>query len=96
MNGTRGLLAGAGVGLALTGAAVAQETIKVGLLHPLSGTMAISEMTLKDKVLMMSAAQNAKGGVLGKQLEPVVVDPASDWPLFARKCARSRGVSDVA
>ncbi|MEA1048317.1 urea ABC transporter substrate-binding protein [Lamprobacter modestohalophilus] len=61
------------------------ETIKVGVLHSLSGTMAISETTLKDTVLMLIEEQNEKGGVLGKQLEAVVVDPASDWPLFAEK-----------
>jgi urea transport system substrate-binding protein len=61
----------------------AQDTIKVGVLHSLSGTMAISETTLKDTVLMMIEEQNRKGGLLGKQLEAVVVDPASDWPLFA-------------
>jgi len=66
-------------------AAMAAETIKVGVLHSLSGTMAISETTLKDTVLMMIADQNEKGGLLGKQLEPVVVDPASNWPLFAEK-----------
>lgn len=65
--------------------AQAQETIKVGVLHSLSGTMAISETTLKDTVLMMIDEQNKKGGILGKQLEAVVVDPASDWPLFAEK-----------
>ncbi len=59
--------------------------IKVGVLHSLSGTMAISETTLKDTMLMLIDQQNAKGGVLGKQLEAVVVDPASDWPLFAEK-----------
>jgi urea transport system substrate-binding protein len=63
----------------------AQDTIKVGVLHSLSGTMAISETTLKDTVLMMIDAQNKKGGLLGKKLEAVVVDPASDWPLFAEK-----------
>ncbi|MFT5661318.1 MAG: urea transport system substrate-binding protein [Sulfurimonas sp.] len=63
----------------------AAETIKVGVLHSLSGTMAISETTLKDTVLMMIEEQNKKGGVLGKKLEPVVVDPASNWPLFAEK-----------
>ena len=63
----------------------AQETIKVGVLHSLSGTMAISESVLKDTVLMMIADQNAKGGLLGKKLEAVVVDPASNWPLFAEK-----------
>tara|TARA_R110001606_G_scaffold399306_1_gene584289 strand:+ start:17877 stop:19175 length:1299 start_codon:yes stop_codon:yes gene_type:complete len=66
-------------------AALAADTIKVGVLHSLSGTMAISESTLKDTVLMMIKEQNAKGGVMGKKLEPVVVDPASDWPLFAEK-----------
>lgn len=63
----------------------AEETIKVGVLHSLSGTMAISETTLKDTVLMMIEEQNKKGGVLGRKLEPVVVDPASNWPLFAEK-----------
>ncbi len=61
------------------------DTIKVGILHSLSGTMAISETSLKDVILMMIEDVNAKGGVLGKQLEPVVVDPASNWPLFAEK-----------
>ncbi|GAB5412987.1 MAG: urea ABC transporter substrate-binding protein [Congregibacter sp.] len=61
------------------------EPIKVGVLHSLSGTMAISETTLKDTVLMLVEAQNAKGGLLGRPLEAVVVDPASDWPLFAEK-----------
>ena len=61
------------------------ETIKVGVLHSLSGTMAISETTLKDTMLMLVEEQNKKGGLLGKKLEPVVVDPASDWPLFAEK-----------
>jgi len=63
----------------------AQEPIKVGVLHSLSGTMAISETTLKDTVLMMVEEQNQKGGVLGRPLEAVVVDPASDWPLFAER-----------
>jgi urea transport system substrate-binding protein len=66
-------------------AAAADDTIKVGVLHSLSGTMAISETTLKDTVLMLIAEQNKKGGVLGKKLEAVVVDPASNWPLFAEK-----------
>ena len=61
------------------------EPIKVGILHSLSGTMAISETTLKDTMLMLIEEQNKKGGVLGRKLEPVVVDPASDWPLFATK-----------
>ncbi len=63
----------------------AADTIKVGVLHSLSGTMAISETTLKDTVLMLIDEQNKKGGLLGKKLEPVVVDPASNWPLFAEK-----------
>ncbi|NDA46706.1 MAG: urea ABC transporter substrate-binding protein, partial [Alphaproteobacteria bacterium] len=61
------------------------NTIKIGILHSLSGTMAISETTLKDVMLMLIEDQNKKGGVLGKKLEAVVVDPASDWPLFAEK-----------
>ena len=63
----------------------ADETIKVGVLHSLSGTMAISETTLKDTVLMLIEEQNKKGGLLGKKLEPVVVDPASNWPLLQKK-----------
>jgi urea transport system substrate-binding protein len=59
--------------------------IKVGILHSLSGTMAISETTLKDVMLMLIEQQNAKGGLLGRKLEAVVVDPASNWPLFAEK-----------
>ncbi|CAM3701520.1 urea ABC transporter substrate-binding protein [Parendozoicomonas haliclonae] len=66
-------------------AQAAEDTIKVGVLHSLSGTMAISETTLKDTVLMMIEKQNKEGGLLGKKLEPVVVDPASNWPLFAEK-----------
>ncbi len=71
--------------LPMAGQARAQDTIKVGILHSLSGTMAISETTLKDVMLMLIEDQNKKGGVLGKKLEPVVVDPASNWPLFAEK-----------
>src|SRR5690606_20810584 len=59
--------------------------IKVGILHSLSGTMAISETSLKDVALMTIEEINKKGGLLGRKLEPVVVDPASDWPLFAEK-----------
>ncbi len=79
-------LAAAGLALSL-GAAQAQEgePIKIGILHSLSGTMAISETTLKDVMLMLIERQNAAGGVLGRPLEAVVVDPASDWPLFAEK-----------
>jgi urea transport system substrate-binding protein len=65
--------------------AQAADTIKVGVLHSLSGTMAISETTLKDTMVMLVDEQNKKGGLLGRQLEAVVVDPASDWPLFAEK-----------
>lgn len=76
----------AAAALTLTAAiSYAADTIKVGVLHSLSGTMAISETTLKDTVLMMIDEQNKKGGLLGKKLEAVVVDPASDWPLFAEK-----------
>jgi urea transport system substrate-binding protein len=77
----------AAVALASAGlpAFAADDTIKVGILHSLSGTMAISETVLKDTALMAIDEINAKGGVLGKKLEPVVVDPASNWPLFAEK-----------
>ncbi|WP_332701194.1 transporter substrate-binding protein, partial [Devosia sp.] len=76
--------------------AMAQETIKVGVLHSLSGTMAISETTLKDTMLFLIEEQNKKGGLLGKQLEAVVVDPASDWPLFAEKARELIEVNGVA
>ena len=75
--------------IALSGPLLAQpgqqEPIKVGILHSLSGTMSISETALKDMALMSIEDINAKGGVLGRKLEPVVVDPASNWPLFAEK-----------
>jgi urea transport system substrate-binding protein len=71
--------------VSVVGKATAQDTIKVGILHSLSGTMAISETTLKDVMLMLIEEQNKKGGLLGKKLEAVVVDPASNWPLFAEK-----------
>lgn len=71
------------------------DTIKVGILHSLSGTMAISETTLKDVMLMLVELQNENGGLLGKQLEPVVVDPASDWPLFAEKARELLEVHEV-
>ena len=80
LMGAAGLLA-----VALAQPAAAQETIKVGVLHSLSGTMAISETTLKDTVLMMVDDLNKSGGLLGKKVEAVVVDPASNWPLFAEK-----------
>ena len=66
-------------------AAFAADTIKVGILHSLSGTMAISETSLKDVALMTIEEINANGGVMGKKLEAVIVDPASNWPLFAEK-----------
>src|SRR6202158_4590498 len=84
----RWLAATAGLVLGLaafTTARAADDTIKVGVLHSLSGTMAISETTLKDTILFLIDEQNKKGGVLGKKLEAVVVDPASNWPLFAEK-----------
>jgi len=77
-------LVGGAIALSAFGAQAA-DTIKVGILHSLSGTMAISETTLKDVMLMLIDEQNKKGGVLGKKLEAVVVDPASNWPLFAEK-----------
>ncbi|MDE2286132.1 MAG: transporter substrate-binding protein, partial [Hyphomicrobiales bacterium] len=78
-------VAGLALGVMTASAARAEDTIKVGILHSLSGTMAISETTLKDVVLMLIDQQNKKGGLLGKKLEAVVVDPASNWPLFAEK-----------
>jgi urea transport system substrate-binding protein len=81
---------------ALTSSAFAADCpIKVGVLHSLSGTMAISETTLKDTMLMLIDQQNAKGGVLGCQLEAAVVDPASDWPLFAEKARELLSVHDA-
>ncbi|MFK7903087.1 MAG: urea ABC transporter substrate-binding protein [Nitratireductor sp.] len=79
----------------MASSAFAEDTIKVGVLHSLSGTMAISETTLKDTVEMLIEQQNAKGGLLGKKLEAVVVDPASDWPLFAEKARELLTVSKV-
>ena len=81
------LVAGAVAAAAAIGSADAQTqgTIKIGVLHSLSGTMAISETTLKDTILMMVDDINKKGGLLGKKVEAVVVDPASNWPLFAEK-----------
>src|SRR5690242_3651706 len=83
----RWLAAAAGLALGLSAAlpARAQDTIKVGILHSLSGTMAISETALKNTALMTFEEINAKGGVMGRKLEAVVVDPASNWPLFAEK-----------
>src|ERR1700761_2409565 len=82
LTGAAGLALGAA---GFSPAMADDETIKVGILHSLSGTMAISESTLKDVMLMLIDEQNKKGGVLGKKLEAVVVDPASNWPLFAEK-----------
>jgi urea transport system substrate-binding protein len=76
--------------------AQSKDTIKVGILHSLSGTMAISETVLKDTALMAIEEINAKGGVLGRKLEPVVVDPASNWPLFAEKTKQLLGQDKVA
>ncbi|MFL6573452.1 MAG: urea ABC transporter substrate-binding protein [Burkholderiales bacterium] len=75
----------AAIGGAAQSALAQQKTVKVGILHSLSGTMAISETVLKDTVLMAIDEINAKGGVMGAKIEPVVVDPASNWPLFAEK-----------
>src|SRR5690606_25991836 len=88
MRGTKrwGIAAAAALSVGLGAlSAQAADTIKVGVLHSLSGTMAISETTLKDTVLMMVDEVNKNGGLLGKQVEAVVVDPASNWPLFAEK-----------
>lgn len=89
------LAAGLAVGLGAASAS-AEDTIKVGILHSLSGTMAISETTLKDVMLMLIDEQNKKGGLLGKKLEAVVVDPASNWPLFAEKAKQLLEVDKVA
>ena len=77
-------------------AAATAGPIKVGILHSLSGTMAISETTLKDVMLMLIEQQNAKGGLLGRKLEAVVVDPASNWPLFAEKARQLISVDKCA
>ncbi len=79
------LLAASATSLMFLAPVAGADTIKVGVLHSLSGTMAISETTLKDTMLMLIEEQNKKGGLLGKKLEAVVVDPASNWPLFAEK-----------
>jgi branched-chain amino acid transport system substrate-binding protein/urea transport system substrate-binding protein len=84
-SGLRIAVASALALLSAVGTARAEDTIKVGILHSLSGTMAISETILKDLMLMQIDELNAHGGLLGKKVEPVVVDPASNWPLFAEK-----------
>ena len=71
------------------------KPIKIGILHSLSGTMAISETTLKDTMLMLIEQQNKKGGILGRKIEPIVVDPASNWPLFAEKARELISVQKV-
>jgi len=84
--------------MAMTAAQAQEDPIRIGVLHSLSGTMAISETTLRDVMLMLIAQQNEKGGVLGRQLEPVVVDPASSEPLFAelaRELIENQGVAVV-
>ncbi|MDO8370887.1 MAG: transporter substrate-binding protein, partial [Polaromonas sp.] len=101
LNSRRFTLKALGAAVALAGLSVlpahAQSggTIKVGILHSLSGTMAISETVLKDTVLMAIDEINAKGGVMGKKLEPVIVDPASNWPLFAEKTKQLLGQDKV-
>src|SRR6202162_1369461 len=92
----RGALASAASLAAFGTRAFADEPIKVGILHSLSGTMAISETTLKDVMLMLIEQQNKKGGLLGKKLEAVVVDPASNWPLFAEKARQLISVDKCA
>ena len=84
-SGIQSVLLTVWLSFAASAAHAAEDTIKVGILHSLTGTMAISESVLKDTVLMLIADQNKKGGLLGKKLEPVVVDPASDWNAFAEK-----------
>lgn len=90
----KSILLATGISLVAATSAYA-EKIKVGILHSLSGTMAISETTLKNTMLLLIEEQNKKGGVLGKMLEPVVVDPASDWPLFAEKARELLTVHNV-
>ncbi|WP_147125364.1 urea ABC transporter substrate-binding protein [Shimia ponticola] len=89
---------GAAAAALIAGSVSAQDCadpIKVGVLHSLSGTMAISETTLKDTMELLIAQQNAAGGLLGCEIEAVVVDPASDWPLFAEKARELLTVSEV-
>src|SRR5476651_807532 len=80
----------------LATSARAADTVKVGVLHDLSGTMAISETSLRDILLFTFDEINAKGGVLGKKIEPVIVDPGSDWPTFAEKSKQLLEVDKVA
>ncbi len=92
---TLALASVATIAMTAGGAFAADCPIKVGVLHSLSGTMAISETTLKDTMLMLIDEQNKKGGLLGCEIEPVVVDPASDWPLFAEKARELLTVDEV-
>jgi urea transport system substrate-binding protein len=92
---TKSLFTAAVLGAAAGPASAQDCPVKVGVLHSLSGTMAISETTLKDTMLMLIEQQNAAGGVLGCEIEPVVVDPASDWPLFAEKARELLTVQEV-
>jgi urea transport system substrate-binding protein len=95
MNFIKATLAGA-LSLSLTAPAfAAEDTIKVGVMHSLSGSLAISETTLKDTMLMLIEEQNAKGGVLGKMLEPVVVDPTDDWTLWPEKTRELISIAGV-
>ena len=92
---TSALVTAALLGSTAMAAAECADPVKVGVLHSLSGTMAISETTLKDTMLLLIDEQNAKGGVLGCEIEAVVVDPASDWPLFAEKARELLTVHNV-
>ena len=92
---TLGAASAAG-GLAAPAIWARSKTVKVGVLHSLSGTMAISETVLKDVDLMTFEEINRKGGVMGHKIEPVVVDPASNWPLFAEKARQLLTVDKVA
>jgi urea transport system substrate-binding protein len=85
LRGVMPRLFGLWIMLVVSAAHAGDETIKIGILHSLSGTMAISESVLKDTVLMLIADQNKKGGLLGRKLEPVIVDPTSDWDAFAKQ-----------
>ena len=99
MNFSKNHLLSTTAALLLAGSSAAAQDcadpIKVGVLHSLSGTMAISETTLKDTMELLIAQQNEAGGLLGCQIEAVVVDPASDWPLFAEKARELLTVSEV-
>ena len=90
-NRLLGFASGIIAGLSFISAAASAEPVKVGILHSLTGTMAISEITLKDTILMLVDEQNKKGGVLGRPLEAVVVDPKSDWPTFATSAEKLLG-----